>query len=79
MELLSKEEMTAINNAQPSEAKYGDVFKAIAQAQRDKDYKAIMESRPTEEEIKIRLLDPLLGGGSVPELLDWLKEKLLIK
>ena len=33
--LLTDEEMTTINNNQPSEAKYGDVFKAIAKAQRD--------------------------------------------
>ena len=33
--LISREEMKTINNAQPPEAKYGDVFKAIAQAQLD--------------------------------------------
>jgi len=33
--LLTKQEMAVINNAQPSEAKYGDVFEAIAKAQRD--------------------------------------------
>lgn len=31
--LLTKAEMQAINDAQPPEAKYGDVFEAIAQAQ----------------------------------------------
>lgn len=31
--LLTQEEMLAINNAQPSGAKYGDVFRAIAKAQ----------------------------------------------
>uniref|UniRef100_A0A6M3JHZ1 Uncharacterized protein n=1 Tax=viral metagenome TaxID=1070528 RepID=A0A6M3JHZ1_9ZZZZ len=35
--VLSNEEMRAINNAMPPEAKYGDVFKAIAQAQLNKD------------------------------------------
>lgn len=33
--LLTKAEMSAINNAQPLEAKYGEVFEAIAIAQRD--------------------------------------------
>jgi len=33
---LTKEKMKTINNEMPSEAKYGDVFVAIAQAQQDK-------------------------------------------
>ena len=36
-EILTREEMEAINNAQPATAKYGDVFAAIAQAQLAKD------------------------------------------
>ena len=35
LKLISKEEMAEINNAQPPEAKYGEVFEAIAQAQLD--------------------------------------------
>ena len=34
--LLTKEEMKAINDNMPSDAKYGDVFEAIAKAQRAK-------------------------------------------
>jgi len=34
--LLTREERTAINNAMPPEAKYGEAFKEIAQAQVDK-------------------------------------------
>ncbi len=33
MRLLTKEEMTAINDAMPPEAKYGEVFAAIADAE----------------------------------------------
>ncbi len=40
---------------------------------------AILEARPPAEEIKIRIIDTLYGGMSVPELETWLKEKLLIK
>ena len=53
--------------------------KKLYESGADAMYESVMKARPTEEEIKIRLLDPLLGGGSVPELLDWLKEKLLIR
>ena len=35
--LLTKKECTEINDAMPPEAKYGDVFLAIRQAQYDKD------------------------------------------
>ena len=38
---LTPEEMTAINDAMPPEARYGDVFAAIAKAQLQKVLKAI--------------------------------------
>lgn len=40
---ISKAKMTAINNDQPPEAKYGDVFEAIAQAQLDADNLKVKE------------------------------------
>lgn len=45
--VLSDEEMKAINDAQPADAKYGDVFKAIAQAQRDADVEALFKMAKT--------------------------------
>jgi hypothetical protein len=37
MPLLTKEQRTAINTAMPENAKYGEVFEKIAEAQRDAD------------------------------------------
>jgi hypothetical protein len=39
--LLTPEERTEINNKMPSEAKYGEVFEAIAEAQDVKTLKAV--------------------------------------
>ena len=41
--LLTKEERTAINDAMPPDAKYGDVFEAIAKAQKDLTYPEAFE------------------------------------
>ncbi len=41
--VMSKEELTKLNNAMPAEAKYGDVFKAIAEAQAEISFKAGQE------------------------------------
>lgn len=38
--VLNKGELTKINNAMPSEAKYGDVFQAIAEHQAELSFKA---------------------------------------
>lgn len=40
---LSPEGMTKINNAMPSEAKYGEVFKAISEASFREAYKEVGE------------------------------------
>ena len=37
------------------------------------------DNRPSNDEIKIRIVDTLYGGGDVPTLLKWLKDKLLTK
>lgn len=42
-------------------------------------YKAVMEQRPSNEEIRLKIISCLYGGSDVPELLEWLKEKLLVK
>lgn len=41
--------------------------------------KAIMKVRPSDGEIRVRIIEALYGGTSVPELENWLREKLLIK
>jgi len=41
--------------------------------------KAIMEVRPSDSEIRIKIIETLYGGSSVPELEKWLKERLLVK
>lgn len=46
---------------------------------RIKELEEQLDSRPSEDEIKIKIVDTLWGDMSVPELLKWLKEKLLIK
>ena len=43
LKMLSDEEMKKINDDMPPEAKYGDVFQAIAQAQRDYDQEQCKE------------------------------------
>jgi len=42
IKILSDEKRVAINNAQSPDAKYGDVFKAIAQAQNDYTIRQIL-------------------------------------
>ena len=42
-------------------------------------FEAIMKERPSNDEIKTKLIACLYGGSDVPELLEWLKEKLLVK
>jgi hypothetical protein len=41
--LLTKEELTAINDAMPSEAKYGEVFVAIRTAQHRKTLERVIK------------------------------------
>lgn len=41
--------------------------------------KAIMEARPSDGEIRVKIIEALYGGTSVPELENWLKERLLLK
>lgn len=45
----------------------------------DTMYEAIMKARPNDNEIRIRIIEALYGATSVPELEEWLKEKLLLK
>ena len=52
--LLTPEERTAINNAMPSEAKYGEVFEAIAREQVDK-VKLCIDSPEVREDIADQL------------------------
>jgi len=40
---------------------------------------AIMEARPSDSEIRMRIIETLYGNSSVPALERWLKEKLLLK
>ena len=54
---------------------YRDGYEAGADAL----YKAVMKERPSNDEIKTKLIACLYGGSDVPELLEWLKEKLLVK
>lgn len=42
-------------------------------------YKAIMEERPCEEEWRLKILAIEFGEISVPEFLEWLREKVLVK
>ncbi len=52
MKRLTDKEMKAINNAMPPEAKYGDVFKSIAQAQLEScEREAEAELKKVKEEI----------------------------
>ena len=41
--------------------------------------KAIRDAYPTSHEVRLRIIDMVYGGLSVPEFEAWLKEKLLIK
>ena len=42
-------------------------------------FEAVMEQRPSNEEIKLKIISCLYGGMDVSELQEWLKEKLLVK
>ena len=44
----------------------------------DMMYLAVIAQCPSREEIKLKIIACLYGGMDVPELLEWLKEKLLI-
>jgi len=64
--LLTKEEMRAINDEQPSTAKYGDVFMAIAQAQRDltasiKDAECAQKIEQARQEVLEIMIGKLAG------------------
>ena len=51
----------------------------IFEAGADALFEAVMKERPSNDEIKTKLIACLYGGSDVPELLEWLKEKLLVK
>jgi len=40
---------------------------------------AIMEARPSNDEIRVRIIEALYGATSIPQLEKWLKERLLLK
>ena len=84
--LLSKEEMRAINDAMPSDAKYGDVFKAIAIAQGDLTMsqlseKSQQEHREAVEGMRDELakIFPFIWQGSNEKLWDTFWNKYLSK
>ena len=52
--LLSPEEMKAINDAMPGEAKYGDVFEAIAEAQAKISFQAGQDSIVDKENLNFK-------------------------
>jgi len=64
--LLTGEEMKAINDSMPPEAKYGDVFSAIAKAQLAKgspDAETLIEQAKREERERIlALIWPVVNG-----------------
>ncbi|KKN71475.1 hypothetical protein LCGC14_0420540 [marine sediment metagenome] len=37
------------------------------------------DSRPSSEEIKIRIIDTIYGDMAVPDLIEWLKKELLVR
>lgn len=68
-----------ITDAIQSQCKDGMSIREIAEIGADAMYEAIMKARPSDGEIRVRIIEALYGGTSVPELERWLKEMLLIK
>ena len=73
--LLTEEEMKAINDGMPSSAKYGDVFKAIAQAQVDNTLKTDgIEIRSKDQSLpKVDAPDEIIKGMMLNTQQDMLK------
>ena len=45
----------------------------------DAMYEMIMKTRPSDDEIRVRIIEALYGAVSIPDFENWLKERLLLK
>lgn len=58
---------------------YSEDVENSFEAGADAMYEAIAKARPSDDEIRIRIIEALYGAVSMPDFEKWLKERLLLK
>lgn len=58
---------------------YARMIYLAYEAGADAMYEAIMKVRPSDSEIRVRIIEALYGAVSIPDFEKWLKERLLLK